>query len=151
MTFQEEILQRQLAILEKIEHHFIGAPYITHNANAPQRSVDGHTIIRVTPSVVKVIIQNEHFNLHSNMYMIQNMGNTACRIFNDWTLLPKSGMLVVGSIDNYGYTEVSMSVNFLPGSLIAGEDPQNRLEVMQIATNHPEFTFMTPMGKTARG
>lgn len=150
-TLQEELLHRQLQIIERMEQHFIGGPYLTHNPNAPQRTIDGHPIIRVTPSVVKVITENEHFQLHSNMYMIQNMGNTAVRIFNDWTLLPKSGSIVVGSIDNYGYTQVNMSVYFLPGSLIVGEDPQNRLEVMQIATNHPEFTFMTEQGKTSRG
>lgn len=150
MTFQEELLERQLRIIERMEQHFIGGSYLTHNPNAPQRTIDGHTIIRVTPSVVKVITDSEHFNLHSNMYMIQNMGNTLVRVFNDWTLMPKSGMLVVGSIDNYGYTETNMSVYFLPDSLIAGEDPQNRLEIMQVATNHPEFTFMTPQGKTAR-
>lgn len=139
MTFQEELLERQLRIIERMERHFIGESVLTHNPNAPQRTIDGHTIIRVTPSVVKVIVDNEHFQLHSNMYMIQNMGNTAVRIFNDWTLLPKSGSIIVGSIDNYGYTQVNMSVCFLPGSLIAGEDPQNRLEVMQMATNHPNL------------
>lgn len=134
----------------ELKQHFIGRPYVTHNAHGIQRSQDGHPIYRIHPSMGGVYEKSGTYTIACNKIYVQNTGNTKVFLFGGFTFLPGE-KLFIGAENDYAQTEGQLQIDFDTVSLDPSDPtPRNRFEILKFNTNHPDMSFLSSQGKTTR-
>ena len=111
----------------------------------PKVIINGHEVMEFSPSVRDPITKNDRHTARCNAIFLQNTGTRVARIDDNWTLYP-GGTLELGSQSDYNILVWEFHVQFIGGSVIPGQEPRSRLEIIEWHLHHPETAHWKEQG-----